>query len=142
MSRWSRLLSLSLFSLSCLAQFSGNVQGVISDPSGSPIPGASIRLLNVETGVQATTTTSDSGNYRFSSLGPGHYTVTAEASGFRPAEIQVALETSQTQGINLTLQIARATQTLEVIGEAPPLDTDDSRLQETLSSQTVRDLPE
>jgi hypothetical protein len=61
----------------CYAQFSGNVQGVVSDPSGAPIAGASVRLRNADTGIEQNTTTTSSGNYRFSSLEPGHYLVTA-----------------------------------------------------------------
>lgn len=122
--------------------FSGNIQGVISDPSGASVAGAPIKLRNVDTGVEAATTSRDSGNYRFSSLPPGRYTVSVTASGFRPEEVNVTLETNQTQGINLRLSIATATSTVAVIGEAPPLDTDETRIQATLSSQTVRDLPE
>lgn len=126
----------------CFAQYSGNIQGVVSDPSGSAINGATVTLHNGETGVTATTTTSDTGNYRFSSLEPGHYVVTAEAKGFRTTEENLTLETSQTQGINITLPLGSASQTVTVTSEAPPLDVDETRLVATLSAATVRDLPE
>jgi Carboxypeptidase regulatory-like domain len=67
------LLILLLCGLPCFAQYSSNIQGVVSDPAGAAINGASIELHNVETGVTAVITTSDSGNYRFSSLPPGNY---------------------------------------------------------------------
>lgn len=138
------LIIVALACACCLAQtvFSGSVQGVISDPSGASVAGAEVKLRNVDTGVEASTTSSDSGNYRFSSLPPGHYVVRVEAHGFRPEEVNLVLETNQTQGINVPLAIASASATVAVISEAPPLDTDDSRIQATLSSQTVRDLPE
>ena len=126
----------------CSAQFSGNIQGVVSDPSGGPIAGASVGLRNVDTGIEAHATTSNSGNYRFSSLEPGHYVVSCEASGFRRTEVDVTLGTSELEGINITLALTSSTQSINVTSEAPALDTDDSRLQATLSSQTVRDLPE
>ncbi len=123
------------------AQYSSNIQGVVSDPAGAAINGASVVLRNADTGVSVTTTTSDSGNYRFSSLPPGNYAVSAEAKGFRKTESNFVLETSETKGINLALPIASADQTVTVEVNAPLVDTDDSRLQATLSADTVRDLP-
>ena len=127
----------------CFAQttFSGNIQGVISDPTGASIPEATVHLRNIDTGVEATTATSSGGNYRFSSLAPGRYMVSVEAKGFKRVEENVTLETGETQGINLTLGVAAASETVSVLGEAPALDIDETRIQATLSAQTVRDLP-
>src|SRR5580693_9918835 len=127
--RLSFLSVLWLCALPALAQYSSNIQGVVSDPVGAAINGASIVLRNVDTGVTVTTTSSDSGNYRFSSLPPGNYAVSAEAKGFRKTESNFALETSETKGINLALPVASAQQTVTVEVNAPLVDTDDSRLQ-------------
>jgi hypothetical protein len=135
------LLILLLTALPGFAQYSSNIQGVVSDPAGAAINGASVVLRNLDTGVTATTTTSDSGNYRFSSLPPGNYAVSAEANGFRKTESTFELGTSETKGINLALPVASAQQTVTVEVHAPLVDTDDSRLQATLSADTVRDLP-
>ena len=127
----------------CSAQttFSGNIQGVVSDPSGASVPGATVHLRNANTGVEQATATSTTGNYRFSSLAPGRYVVGVNAKGFKTIEENVTLETGETQGINLTLPLAGAAASVSVVAEAPPLDTDETRIQATLSSQTVRDLP-
>jgi Carboxypeptidase regulatory-like domain len=135
------LLILFLGTLPCFAQYSGNIQGVVSDPAGAAINGAAVLLRNLDTGVTATTTTTDSGNYRFSSLPPGNYRVAAEANGFRKAEANFALNTSGTKGINLAPPVASAQQSITVEVHPPVVDTDDSRLQATLSADTVRDLP-
>ena len=87
---------------------------MVSDPAGATINGASVQLRNVETGVTATITTSDSGNYRFSSLPAGNYVVTVEAKGFRNAESSFTLTTSETKGINLVLPVGTAQQTVTV----------------------------
>lgn len=144
--RWSprRLFLFVLvffLSLPAYAQYSGNVQGVVSDPAGAAINGAKIELRNLENGVIATVTTTDSGNYRFSSLPPSNYLITADASGFRKTQANFTLETSETKGINLTLPVAGSQQTITVEVHPPVVDTDDSRLQATLNSDTVRDLP-
>jgi hypothetical protein len=94
-----------------LAQYSSNIQGVVSDPAGAAINGASVRLRNVDTGVTAMITTVESGNYRFSSLPAGNYVATAEATGFRKGESSFTLSTSETKGINLALPLAGAQQT-------------------------------
>jgi hypothetical protein len=150
MTKAGRCRSLRLWFLSILwlcalpafAQYSSNIQGVVSDPAGATINGASVQLRNVDTGVMATITTVDSGNYRFSSLPAGNYVVTAEAKGFRKAESRFALSTSETKGINLALPLAGSQQMVTVEVTPPTVDTDDSRLETTLSSSTVRDLPE
>lgn len=138
-----RLFALVLASAASYAQtvFSGNIQGVISDPSGGVVPSVSVTLKNLDTAVTTTVTSSSSGNYRFSSLPPGNYVVSAVASGFQKAEVKVTLETNEVQGVNITLPLMSTTTAVNVTGEAPPLDIDDSRIQATLNSQTVRDLP-
>ena len=137
----SSLLILLLCGLPCFAQYSSNIQGVVSDPAGAAINGASIELHNVETGVTAVITTSDSGNYRFSSLPPGNYLLTATAKGFKRTQSSFTLDASETKGINLALPLSAAQETITVQVHAPIVDTDDSRLQATLSADTVRDLP-
>jgi hypothetical protein len=135
-------LLLSLFCIPASAQYNSNIQGVVSDPAGAAINGAAIQLRNVETGVTAADTTADSGNYRFNSLPPGNYVVSADAKGFRRAEASFTLNTSETKGINLTLPVANTQETVTVEVHPPAVDTDDSRLEATLSADTVRDLPE
>jgi len=136
------LTVLLCLSLAAYAQYSSNIQGVVSDPAGAAINGASVELRNVDTGVSASTKTSDSGNYRFNSLPPGNYVISAEFQGFRKTEARFVLSTSETKGVNLTLPVASTQQTITVEVTPPAVDTDDSRLQATLSSDTVRDLPE
>jgi len=123
------------------AQYSGNIQGIVADSSGAAIAGARVQLHNLETGVEASTVTSSSGNYRFSSLQPGRYVLTAQASGFKTTEVNLTLSTSETQGINITLPVGVAAQAVTVTTQAPPIDIDETRIQTTLSANTVRDLP-
>jgi len=141
---WLRLLCLLLFlsSLRCYAQFSGNIQGVVSDQTGATINDAHVLLRNQDTGIEIGAVTRDSGNYRFSSLAPGNYTVSVDASGFKTTNVAVLLSTSETKGINITMALAAAQQTLTVEVTPPIVATDDSRIQATLSANTVRDLPQ
>jgi len=65
---------------------SGDLTGTITDPSGAVVPNATVTLKSTGTGQTRTTTSNNSGAYRFSLLQPGSYTVTATASGFSKAE--------------------------------------------------------
>jgi hypothetical protein len=140
--RLPSLLILLLWALPGYAQYSANVQGVVSDPSGAAIVGATIELRNADTGVRATFTTNESGNYRFNSLPPGNYVIAADAKGFKRTEATFTLTTAETKGINLALGLAGTQQAITVEVHPPVVDTDDSRLEATLDSATVRDLPE
>ena len=136
------ILFLAAFSAeTSFAQFSGNVDGIVSDASGAVVSGAAIELRNVDTGIAKTTITSDSGNYRFNSLDPGRYVVSASKSGFRTTEVSLTLGTAETKGINITIPVATASETVSVTAEPPVLDSDENRLQTTLSGPTVVDLP-
>ncbi len=138
------LLSLSvflLFSRLCFAQFSANIQGVIQDPSGATVPKAKIVLLNTATQVSQETTSNDNGEYRFPSLAPGTYKVTALASGFAKTEVNATLETSQNLNVPISLTVAGSTQAVEVTGEVPVVNTAETRTQLTLGTQTLSALP-
>src|SRR5438105_15037657 len=74
------------------AQFTGNIQGTVSDPSGAAVAQAKVTLINVATQVSATTTTDASGSYRFLSLGPGSYKITVEAAAFAEAVTTETIE--------------------------------------------------
>jgi hypothetical protein len=131
----------AIFGPVCLAQFSSSVQGTIQDPSGASVPKAEVTLLNTATNVSKKTTSDDSGNYQFVSLPPASYTVSAVAPGFAPRTVSFSLETGQTLNVALGLQLVNQSQNVEVTGEAPTLNTAETRTQLTLTNQAVQTLP-
>src|SRR6185437_12777630 len=135
------LALLCLFASLCFAQFSSSVQGVIQDPSGAGIPNASVTLLNTATQVSQTTKSDNSGDYRFVSLAPGSYTISALAPGFVKTNVTVTLETSQNLNVPVSLPLATSTTAVEVTGAAPVIDTADSRNQATIQTQELSALP-
>lgn len=62
----------------------GDITGIVTDPSGAVVPNASVQLKNTDTGAAQQRTTNTQGVYRFQLLGPGNYTVTASAQVFKP----------------------------------------------------------
>src|SRR5438132_10094598 len=123
------------------AQFTGNIQGTVSDPSSAAVAQAKVTLINVATQVSATTTTDASGSYRFLSLAPGSYKITVEASGFSKAESTVTLETNQNLNVPFAVKVGAATSSVTVTAEAPLLNTAETRNQQTLETQELATLP-
>jgi hypothetical protein len=124
-----------------LAQFTASIQGVVQDPSGAGIPKATVHVANSATGAEAGTMTDGSGNYRFVSLAPGGYRLTAEAGGFSKSAVDVTLLTEQNLNVLITLKVGAMTEAVTVISEAPVVDTADSRNQLTLENAGVAQLP-
>jgi len=134
-------LILLLFAGLSYAQFTGSIQGVVEDPSGAGIAKVNLTLVNTATQVTTTSTSDASGNYRFVSLAPGSYKITAEISGFAKSEVSVTLLTEQNLSVPITLKVGAVTEAVNVTTEAPVVDTADSRTQLTLENQAVAQLP-
>src|SRR3954464_2290890 len=132
---------LILFVGVCHGQFTSNVQGVVQDPSGAVVPKATVTITNNGTGTSRTATSDDAGNYRFVSLAPGGYKITAEAAGFARSEATVTLLTEQNLNVPLALKVGAVSESVVVSTEAPIVDTADSRVQMTLENQGVAQLP-
>ena len=133
------LFSVSVISTS--AQFTASIQGSISDPSGAAVAQAKITLENLGTHVIANTTSESDGTYRFISLAPGSYRVSAEASGFAKTEIVVTLETGQNLNVPLSLKVGATSESVEVTAENPLFNTAETRNQMTLETQELGTLP-
>lgn len=139
-----RLLVL-LFALAvaipALAQFTGSVQGTVTDPSGQLVPSASVTLRNTETNVTYKTSSNSAGQYRFLSLPPGTYSLTVEAPGFHSAEVSTRVSTEETAGINVSLKVGSTSETVTVTAQAAELNPEETRSQYTLDVREIADLP-
>ncbi len=104
----------------------GDVTGTVTDPSGAVVPGVTVTLTSLETGATQTTKTNQSGDYRFTLLKPGRYSVSASQAGFQNVERTVDVPVGQVVTAPLALQVGQATQTVEVSEEAPLISTSPS----------------
>jgi hypothetical protein len=125
------------------AQYRASIQGVVTDPSGSAINGATITLTNHETGQKLTATTNDSGIYNFSGLPPSTYTLAIEMAGFKRKVLDnVGVIAEQANAVNVQLEVGAATESVTVSGDSTPLiDTETSNLSGTVNSQDIQKLP-
>jgi hypothetical protein len=134
-------LLLTLAPLHLLAQFSGGVQGSVTDGSGAAEPKTTVTLVDTEKSVSRTTTADASGFYRFVSLPPSHYKVSVTLPGFAPAAVEFVLQTEENRDVPLHLSVASTSTTVTVTSQASLLDTSDSRYAMTLNSEELEALP-
>ncbi len=135
--------------LSCLvgpvaqAQFRASLRGVVSDPTGAVIPGATVTLTNTDTSEKQVSTTDDSGIYNFNALPPGKFSLTVERDGFQKRVIDnVQIITEQPNALNLQLQVGEASQSVTVNGSTiPALDTATANNGESISADEIQHMP-
>jgi hypothetical protein len=120
----------------------GSIQGQVVDGSGAVLPGALITLRNEGTGVTETTHSNDRGEFGFSPVRVGVYSVTAEMSGFaREQQEHVRVDIQQQVSIPFSLKAGGVQQTVEVTSAAPLLQTQNASVGQVVSGQQINDLP-
>src|ERR1035437_8606136 len=118
------------------------VTGRITDPTGSSIPTARVKVVNEQSGSVQSTLTNDSGTFRVGSLAPGSYRLEVEADGFqKPIRGPVTVEVAQVLALDLELQLGRANETVSVTEAAPLIESQTSNLGQVVSRQMLAGLP-
>ena len=142
----SLVLALSAAAVLCLqagAQVRfGSIVGTITDHSGATVTGAAIKLTNLGTNETRTAQTSSAGTYAFPNLNAGLYRLEVQMAGFKQfirdkVEVQVDLASR----VDAALQVGNVSETVEVVNEAPPLQTDSASLGTTISQKEVESIP-
>src|SRR5256886_1036245 len=142
--RLSRMLTVILaLSLPSLAQIqNGQFTGVVMDPSGAVIPGATLTIKNLETGLTLTTISNDSGLYTAQEVPIGSYKITVEVRGFKTViKTELILNAGTIQRVDFELPIGGQVETVEVVGGATPVNTESAKLSETVGVTQIANLP-
>jgi Carboxypeptidase regulatory-like domain len=136
-------LLLAPFTSSVLrAQAVGEITGTVTDATGAVVPGATVTATNIATGVSQNTLSTSAGKYTLVRLPVGTYNLSAEATGFKPAQAtQVTLDVSQEREVNFTLAVGGVTAKVEVTAAPPLLNTTNATLANVVSSEQVENLP-
>ncbi|MBZ5601556.1 MAG: TonB-dependent receptor [Acidobacteriia bacterium] len=139
------LVALASISLQTLlqAQFdAAEVLGTIRDGSGGVVAKASVMLTNQDTGIQTSTQTDENGNYTFSNVKIGAYTITAEAAGFsKMTATDIRVNVNARQRVDLSLQVGAVNQAIEVTGAASMVESDSSERGQVVNRITIVELP-
>ncbi len=136
-------MSLLALSLSAFAQIqNGQFTGTVTDPSGAAIANAKVTVTNVGTNFSVTTTTGPTGLYKFNELPVGTYQITAEAQGFKTITNKgLVLNAGTIQRADFNMQLGQTREVIEVTGEAAAVNTEDSKLANTVAVSQVANLP-
>ena len=123
-------------------QVTASITGKVADPSSGIIVGAKVTAKDLDRGTLLTTETNASGFYSLPRVPIGTYEIRVEVAGFQTAiHLPVHLELNQTARVDFVMQLGEVTQTVEVTGAAPLLQTDTMQLGSVINSKTNEDLP-
>ena len=137
------LLICSLFALFASAQSitTGDITGVVKDPTDAVVPNATVTLTSLDNGETRTATTGDAGTYRFSTLRPGKYQITVSASGLQSDTTNIAVDIGQVLTLPLIVKPSSSKQVVEVTDTAPLMQSDTANLATSYNAQQLENLP-
>jgi hypothetical protein len=117
------------------------IVGTVSDPSGAPIKGATVVAKDTERGVVWSAETNDTGSFNILRLPVGVYTAEATAAGFeKSAYPPFTLVLNQTARLTFQMKVGKISETVEVTGSAPILQTEDAQVSTVIDSSTITNL--
>ena len=122
-----------------LGQFgTGTILGTITDPTNAIVPNVTVEAKNTATNETRTFTTDEAGNFRFSALPSGTYTVSASGSGFRTATAQdIVLRVNTQVRVDIVMQLGTVSESVEVLATTPQLQTDTAALGTVIDNRTT-----
>ncbi|HEU0176360.1 MAG TPA: carboxypeptidase-like regulatory domain-containing protein, partial [Blastocatellia bacterium] len=137
------LMALTLLSIAAFAQqTTGNVRGLIKDPTGAVVANAKVTILDKKTNSVITTQSTGSGEYEFKNLPVGDYQITVETEGFKKVTLtDVRVQLNQTTDLGVTLEVGVRNDVVEVsAGGAELVDTTTTNLAKGFTARQVSDL--
>ncbi len=143
-----RIFTLLLLAVLCLSgsawsqTITAAMTGTITDPAGAVVPNAKVVATNTATNLKYETQTNDSGLYNLVFLPVGPYSVNVELAGFKKASVgNLQLQLNQIVRLDVKLDIGETTQTVEVTGAAPILQTESTQTGDSITSAKLTSLP-
>lgn len=136
-------LLILLVSTNMVAQVdTGAILGTVKDQSGGVVPGAKVTITNTATGISVNATSGPDGTYEFRPVKIGTYTVEVEAQGFSKTEQQnIRVDVQQQAVVDVVLVPGQLTQTVEVTGAPPALQTQEASVGQVVAAREVNSLP-
>jgi hypothetical protein len=132
-----------LFSSVLSAQtITGSITGTVTDPAKALVAGARIVATNNGTNLTYSTLTNDAGVYNLLFLPVGQYSVTATAQGFKKEVLgPFALDVNQIAKVDVSLEVGEVTQSVEITGVAPILQTESTQTGDSLTAEKLSSIP-
>jgi hypothetical protein len=131
----------SLLSSAQNVVLTGSLSGRVSDASAAVVPGASVVVTNLATGVPQSTVTNRAGLYEFPTLMPGNYSVTASMKSFRDVQVLVRVLVGNDTLQDIKLPVGAGTDTVQVSATMPLLRSTESSASTVLDRSLIANLP-
>jgi hypothetical protein len=123
-------------------EVTASIVGTVTDPSNSAITGAKVTATDTERGTVWTAQTNDAGAYTLTRLPVGSYKVKVEAQGFQTSVYPAfTLVLNQTARVDVSLKVGQVSETVEVTGAAPVLQTESTQVDTIINAATNDNLP-
>jgi hypothetical protein len=121
---------------------STGIHGIVKDPSGAMIPGATLTLKDTSTGIEKRTTSAKDGGFVFPDVVAGTYAITAAAKGFDSQIMDnIVVDAGRTTDVTISLKIGAATETVEVTATGAQLETSSNEIGLTVNNNNIQNLP-
>ncbi|HEV2764799.1 MAG TPA: TonB-dependent receptor, partial [Pyrinomonadaceae bacterium] len=115
--------------------------GVVTDQGGAALPGATIKVTDLETSRVLDTTADEDGQYGFPSLPPGRYRVEVTQANFKTTQQEVTLEVQQVASLNFALEPGGVSEVVVVEAGAPLVEAASSAIGEAITGRQIVELP-
>jgi hypothetical protein len=120
----------------------GSIIGTVQDTTGAVVPNAQASLLNTDQGLTLEVTTNSSGEFTFSPVRIGHYSLTITAKGFaKTTQQNLTVNVGQHLLVNVQLKLGSSTETVEVSAAPPQLQTEEASVGQVMTEKSVNSLP-
>ena len=120
----------------------GSIRGLVTDPSQGVVASAKVTLINEGTSAERSALTNTTGEYVFSQVIPGAYTVSVEAQGFRKIDRKgIVLETQNQLTVDLQLEVGSAAESVVVTSDVALIETATASQGQVIDNQKLVDLP-
>ena len=136
------VLSLAITASAAAQGFTGQIVGTVTDQTKAVLPGVTITVTNTGTGASREVLTNEAGGFNVPALPAGTYRVEAQLTGFRTeARTGVTVQVNQIARVNFDMSVGDVSQTVEVTGTAPLIETDSAALGQVVDRKKIDDLP-
>ena len=119
----------------------GSITGVVTDPQGAAVPGASVMVTNKDNGSSFELTTNSSGVYNSGNLAPGNYILKLQAPNFKTTQVQAVVQVGQVSSTNIKLELGSSATVVEVTAETTHVNEEQATVQDVLAAADIDQLP-
>jgi hypothetical protein len=132
-----------LFAVTAFSQTTtGSLTGTVTDPSGAVVAGATLTLVNPQTGAERSTTSNTEGRFDFTTLQPGKYNITVDAKGFKKAVSRdIIISVTTVSEVTIPLEVGAASETVTVTAAQEVINTTNPSVTNIINTRQVVDLP-